>query len=267
MNKLSVLVLIGAVAMIGCGGGDTPTSPSAATSSVSSIAVTVNSPVKIAGTAQATGTASLSNGQIQSITSGWLSDQTGVATVTAAGLVTGVGNGRATIYVVSGGKQGQQVIRVVPDYQGSWSGGIRVTSCSQTGAFAAINFCSDSPVNTVYSFGLSISQSGESLSGRLTEDPFVFPGFTTSIGSDGSTTFVSTYSEAGGTIESTVRINSTGPGNLTGTIDEVWRVTGASGEGRISQNIVGVSRSSTTQAGGSGASLKSKALGSLLRQP
>ena len=51
------------------------------------------------------------------MTSGWLSDAAAVATVTNAGLVTGVANGRATIYVITGG-QGQQAVRVVPDYQG-----------------------------------------------------------------------------------------------------------------------------------------------------
>lgn len=39
-------------------------------------------------------------GQSQALTTGWLSDAPAVATVTDAGLVTGVANGRATIYVI-----------------------------------------------------------------------------------------------------------------------------------------------------------------------
>jgi serine/threonine protein kinase len=65
-----------------------------------------------------------SNGQTQAITSGWLSDAPNVATVTTGGLVTGVANGRASIYVIARGRQGQQVVRVVPDYQGRWAGGL-----------------------------------------------------------------------------------------------------------------------------------------------
>jgi hypothetical protein len=57
-------------------------------------------------TTQASGTATLSNGQSQALTSAWQSDAPGVATVTDAGLLTGVGNGRATIYVMNGGRQG-----------------------------------------------------------------------------------------------------------------------------------------------------------------
>ena len=59
-------------------------------------------------TTQATGSATLSSGQAQSVTTGWLSDAAAVATVSDAGLVTEGPNGRATIYVVSGGRQGQQ---------------------------------------------------------------------------------------------------------------------------------------------------------------
>jgi hypothetical protein len=53
--------------------------------------------------------AQMSNGQSQSITIGWQSDISTVARVTDGGMVTGVGNGRANIYVVSGGKQGPPI--------------------------------------------------------------------------------------------------------------------------------------------------------------
>ena len=73
-----------------------------------------NLTLRMGQTAQASGTEMRASGQSQSVTSGWLSDAPAVATVTGAGLVTGVANGRATIYAVAGGRQGQQVIRVCP---------------------------------------------------------------------------------------------------------------------------------------------------------
>lgn len=76
-------------------------------------------------------------------------------------------NGRATIYVVAGGRQGQQSVRVVPDYQGRWSGGLRVTSCSQTGVFASVGFCDENQVGMTYRYALSLSQSGEQLSAMV----------------------------------------------------------------------------------------------------
>jgi hypothetical protein len=48
------------------------------------------------------------------------------------------------------------------------------------------------------------------------------------------------------TVEATFAINSTRVGALTGTVAEVWRVPNVSGEARLVQVIVGVSRSSTT---------------------
>jgi hypothetical protein len=109
-----------------------------ATPTTSSVAVTVNNPLRVGETAQAAGTITLSNGQTQPVTTGWRSDAPAVATASDAGLVTAIGNGRATVFVVTGGRQGQQVVRVVPDYQGQWVGLLRVTSCTQTGTWAAV---------------------------------------------------------------------------------------------------------------------------------
>jgi|RhiMethySRZTD1v2_1073278.scaffolds.fasta_scaffold08592_7 Big-like domain-containing protein len=134
MRHLRPLVLLATV--VGCGGDEGSSGPNTSPSgTTTTVAVTVPAPVRMGQTAQASGNETLSGGQTRSITSGWLSDAPGVATVTTAGLVTGVANGRATIYVVAGGRQGQQVVRVVPDYQGTWSGGLRVTSCTGTGIF------------------------------------------------------------------------------------------------------------------------------------
>src|SRR5512139_2676071 len=92
-----LLLLCVSYAAFGCSGGDSsPASPSPATSS---IVVTVDNPLKIGATAQASATATLSNGQTQNLTTGFQSDAPGVASVTPTGAVTGVSNGRATIFV------------------------------------------------------------------------------------------------------------------------------------------------------------------------
>src|SRR5262245_44143258 len=119
MNRLLIAVPLAFLA--GCSDGETPSAPSPTTTAIT---VTVSNQVRAGQTSQATGTETLSNGQTRPITSGWLSDATSVATVTNAGLVNGVANGRATIYVVASGHQGQQVVRVLPDYQGRWMGGL-----------------------------------------------------------------------------------------------------------------------------------------------
>ena len=199
-------------------------------------------------TAQASAVATLSNGQSQNVTSGWRSDAIGVATVTDAGLVTGVANGQATISVNSGGRQGQQGIRVVPDYHGAWTGTIRITSCTQTGVFADIGLCSEVPVNSTDGFDLSLRQTGESLSATMylgeSEQTVAAP-----IASDGSASFAgrTSFTEEGITVtfDSAWRITSTQVGALSGTIDDVFRVTGFPGEGRVSYSIQSATRTST----------------------
>ena len=216
-----IFLIVGLAAVMAACGDDSPTAPSGTTSSIT---VTVNSPVRMGQTTQASGTAMLSNGQSQAVTSGWLSDAPGVATVSDAGLVTGVSNGRATIYVVSGGRQGQQVTRVLPDYQGSWSGLLRVTACTQTGAWAAANVCGDVPIGAIDGYTLSLTQSGEQSTARLIySSPIIFPSVVAPIGADGTSSFSATYVDTtdGFLIAASVLMNSLRVGELTGTVNEI----------------------------------------------
>ena len=75
MRKLSnaLLVLVGAIAPLiaACSGDSASSPPTAPTPTTASINVTVDTPIRVGATAQATGTAALSNGQSQPLTSGW----------------------------------------------------------------------------------------------------------------------------------------------------------------------------------------------------
>ena len=244
-----LLVFVGAIASVTVACGGESSSPSAAPSpTTASVNVTVDTPIRMGATAQAAGTAALSNGQSQALTSGWQSDSPNVATVTPAGLVTGVANGPATIFVISGGRQGQQSIRVVPDYQGTWSGRTVVTSCAQTGTFATVNFCTEFPSGSSDPFSLSLAQTGLSMTARLSYGPALTGVPTaTSVLADGTSSFSTTVvNQSGVIIKADVAINSPNVGTLTGTINEVWTVPGISGEGRLTQNIVAATRTSTT---------------------
>lgn len=253
MNRL--LIALPLALFAACGDGNSPAGSSSTTApspTTTAVTVAVSSPVRVGQTAQATGSETLSDGQTRAITSGWLSDAAAVATVTNAGLVTGIANGRATIYVVAGGRQGQQVVRVVPDYQGRWSGGLRVTSCSQTGVFASAGFCDDFQVGRTYRYALSLSQSGEQMTAIIDYGaPWLFPSVAAPIREDGTSAFAASMNavepELGVTLslEPAFTINSTRTGELTGTVNEVWRLPNVSGEGRLTQEIVSTTRSST----------------------
>src|SRR5262245_61807557 len=255
MNRLFIALSFALLAA--CGNDKSPAAPSSAAPSsavpkttTTAVAVTVPNPVRMGQTAQATGTESLSDGQTRAIASGFLSDAPAVATVTNAGLVTGIANGRATIYVVTGGRQGQQVARVVPDYHGRWSGGIRVTSCTQTDVFAAIDFCEDGPVGKTFKYALSLSQSGEQMTAIVDfGEPLVFPSIAAPIREDGSSAFTPSKSvtDSGVTVsvDPTFNINSTHVGELTGTVNEVWRIPNVRGEARVVYDIVSTTRSAS----------------------
>ena len=246
----------GAVALLAAAcGGESGGGPTSATPTTASIAVTLNNPLKVGETGQAVGTAALSSGQMQPVTAGWRSDAPAVATATDAGLVTGASNGRATIFVVSGGRQGQQVVRIVPDYQGQWSGLLRVTSCTQSGAWASINFCDGFSVGSSDPFGLNLTQAGESVTARANYGTsFVFSSVTAPIDGEGAAAFSTTAvgPSSGITIDGAWRIGSASRGVLSGTVTEVWRLGGVSGEARLVQDIVGASRSGTSSAGTNG---------------
>lgn len=87
-----VFVLIGGIIAAAC--GSTSTSPT----TVSSIAITGTAPA-VGATAQFTAIATMSNGTTQDVTSlsAWQSSNTGAATVSSSGVVTGVAEGAATV--------------------------------------------------------------------------------------------------------------------------------------------------------------------------
>jgi hypothetical protein len=173
------------------------------------------------------------------------------------GAVTGVANGRATIYIVSGGRQGQQVIRVVPDYQGAWSGGLRVVSCTHTGIWAEWEFCNELPAGAEFGYTLSLEQAGELMTARASfGNPIEFPAVAASLRADGTASFAATAvitdSGATFTIDSVFDINSPRLGELTGTVTEVWRVPNVPGDMRLVQDIVSTRRTGITALGGEG---------------
>jgi len=251
-----VLIVLGLATVAACGDSNSGGSPTSSSPTTTAVSVTVSSPLRMGQTTQASGTETQSGGQTQSITSGWLSDAPAVATATGAGLVTGVANGRATIHVVAGGRLGQQVIRVLPDYQGRWSGGLRITSCTQSGIFAQIDFCSEFPAGFTSGYTLALAQSGEQMTATASYGDPPFPGVAAPVREDGSSAFTPQLSITDSgvtlTVDAAFSINSLRIGELTGTVDEVWRVPNVPGEGRLVQNIIGTTRTSTTTSNGNG---------------
>lgn len=117
----------------------TPTPPSPTVTSVT--ISTSTDMLKIKETATFAATASLSDGTTAPVTD-WRSDTPAVATVDAAsGKVTGVSAGAATIVATHDGMSGTKLVRVVPDFAGTWVGSFEITGCSASGVYVAERGC------------------------------------------------------------------------------------------------------------------------------
>ena len=240
MRRLAAAAAL-AGAAIACGGSDSsPTGPSAsATATATAIVATLDrNPLLIGQTGQATASVTLSNGQSQTVTSGWRSDVPTVATVSDTGMVTGVANGLANIYVVSNGRQGTINVRVAPNFQGQWRGSYAVQGCTESGAFVG-QACSTFTVGRVLPTSMTLTQTGLAVSGQFQLGQIGFGSFSAPVESDGSAAF-SAGDTQGSSISITTswRINALVDGRLTGVHTQVWRANGLSGEARITATIV-----------------------------
>jgi hypothetical protein len=85
-------------------------------------------------------------------------------------------------------------------------------------------------------------------------DP-AFPGVAAPVREDGTSVFTPQLSVTDSgltlTIDAAFNINSLRVGELTGTVNEVWRISGVTGEARLLQTIFATTRTSTTAPNGS----------------
>jgi len=247
-KHLAFLALAAGLSLIAtaCGGGSTPSAPSAV---AQSITITSSSDMLFIGAAETfTATATISTGATQPVTAGvWGSDAPSVASVDGSGRVTGVGPGMATIYVDFQGRRGTKLIRGIPNYQGAWMGSYAVTGCSQTGDFARVNFCSNFSVNRVFPTNLNLTQDRDRVQGRF---------FLGTLGGDtsgpvqtsGELLLSGAVQESPSTIETSWSLQSATAGRVTGRLSLLWRSSGLSGDMRVNADIRDLNRTSSIAA-------------------
>jgi hypothetical protein len=92
----------------------------------------------------------------------WGGDNPQVATVDqTTGRVTGVGNGRVTIWAENEGGRTTRLLRGLPSFAGTWAGNWVVEGCTANGAFAILRTCDEFPGGGSRSLGLSLTQADD----------------------------------------------------------------------------------------------------------
>jgi Bacterial Ig-like domain (group 2) len=118
--------------------------------------------LKLGATEALTAVVVSANGSRRTVIASWSSDAPTVAAVDDGGHVLGVSLGKTTVRASFQALSAAQPVRVVPDYQGRWSGEYRVVDCQQLSGNVSI--CRTGiilPIRTI------VTQNGASLTGTL----------------------------------------------------------------------------------------------------
>jgi hypothetical protein len=126
----------------------------------------------------------------------------------------------------------------LPNYTGIWSGNYTITSCTETGDFALVNFCAELGGNAPFTLNI-IQQGGNTnppVQGTFNLGSIPFTIATgSSVASNGSLSFQGTAFQGGITILVTWALTSP----VVGTITQAWTYTGVTGQMNITGAIGG----------------------------
>jgi hypothetical protein len=176
---------------------------------------------------RATASVQLGRGGAQLLTTGWRSDHPEVAAITDQGVVTAVGIGRAVLSVASSGEARRQEVRIVPDFDGYWTGTYRISRCTPYPNDAFSSFCTGLD-DTIARITFVLTQDDEFVTGTFATDDVTYPGFVVPIGENGVLEITSRAVTAPFRLTSAAwSLGSSRPGHLDGIL--VWLRAGFGG--------------------------------------
>lgn len=229
MKRLTVAAL--ALFVVSCGSTPAPT-PTISTVTISS----PNTQVFIGATEQFTANSTLSNGTTQTPTGTWNSDNASVATISQAGLMTGVGSGQATIFFnATNGPTGTKLMRGLPNYGGTWSGTYLVTGCNQSGGVGLANVCGS--IAGTLPFTFILAQGTDGVTGRFLLGTIPFENVSGVVSGNGGLTLVGRNLSNGVQVDVTWQLTSPVARTLVGSIAQVWTSTTLTGQANVSGAI------------------------------
>ena len=170
MNARRLFPLGALVVLAACGGGEGGPGPGPGPTRLpASLAISpATDLVKLRASETLTAVATMTNGTTETVTATWSSDNAGVASVDASGRVTGAGSGQAAISAVYSGLTAVRPLRVLPDYQGRWSGDHSVANCVADGDWLSAGFCQEMlNQGPLFSLGLVLTQNRDAVTGTI----------------------------------------------------------------------------------------------------
>jgi hypothetical protein len=250
--RANVIPIVLVFWVVSCGGEERPSTTPTPAPTVTALAIASTTDLlKINQSETFTLTATMSDGGTRTVTGTWRSESPAVANVDPSGRVTGVGSGETAISAESSGARATpRTIRVLPDYQGRWSGDWRLAGCTTDGDWTRSDICRDLPVGTLLSFGLALTQDRDTAAGTLTLDDVAGPvqGSIRLAGQLGvGGTF--TLTDEGITIDVTVtdwETTTTDNQRMTGRFVLVFRAARLQGSVRFDGELRIVAKSGTT---------------------
>ena len=231
-GRFITLALALAAGAAACGGssGGSPLSPSAL-STITGITLAVNPP-GVGATVLATATVSLSSGNSTTVSTGFASDTTSVATVTSAGAITGVSIGDVTISVDYQGFKASKKVRVLPNYGGVFSGGYSIDRCVDTGDFLAQGYCANLISNATLPIAFNNVQSPDltSMTSQFALGSLVGTG-TGAIAPNGALTYTGSFQSGTSRIDlQNFAGGSPAVGQISGRFEQTWTDTVMAGQ-------------------------------------
>jgi hypothetical protein len=225
--------------------------------------------IKVGATETYSVVVNLSDGSTRPATApAWSSSDGAVATIDAGGSARAVAAGTTSIGVTAENLSATRSLRVVPDYQGSWAGTYRVTSCAHTGAFRAARACGDIvKTGDVGGIAARFTQTRDSVSGTLGLGALLGDATgTVQQGGELDLRGSIAFEEEGfrGTINVSswsTRIGTTG---MVGGFQQRWIAAGIDGDMTLGCELVEVTRRSSQLTGGADPMNLERRLGDLI---
>lgn len=151
----------------GCGGSKSPIHASDPSQVTSLNLLPDTDFLKIGESATFTMEAVFSNGTRSPMTAAtWGCDNPNVATM-SGGTARGTASGQATVYGQCEHGRATRLLRVTPDYDGTWAGGYFWRGCTESGQFKAEHVCAEMPVGAEAPIVLRLAQNRDRANGTV----------------------------------------------------------------------------------------------------